>query len=51
MAGFAYNNAENASTGHTTFELNCGYYPCMSYKKNLNLCSKLKTDEESSNKL
>ena len=23
---FAYNNAQNASTGHMLFELNCGYH-------------------------
>ena len=27
MAEFAYNNAKNASTGHTPFELNCGFHP------------------------
>ncbi len=27
MAEFTYNNAKNASTGHTPFELNCGYHP------------------------
>ena len=32
MAEFAYNNAKNASTGPTPFELNCGYHPCISYK-------------------
>ena len=26
MAEFTYNNAKNASTNHTPFELNCGYY-------------------------
>ncbi len=26
MTEFAYNNAKNASTGHTSFELNCGYH-------------------------
>ena len=31
MAEFAYNNAKNASTGHTPFELNCGYYFQVSY--------------------
>ena len=35
MAKFAYNNAKNASTGHTPFELNCGYHLQMSYKKKL----------------
>ena len=29
MAKFAYNNAKNASTSHTPFELNCGYYRWM----------------------
>ena len=27
MAEFAYNNAKNATTSHTPFKLNCGYYP------------------------
>ena len=27
MAEFAYNNAKNASTGFTSFELNCEYHP------------------------
>ena len=36
MAEFAYNNANNASTGHTPFELNCGFHPRMSYKKDVN---------------
>ena len=31
---FAYNNAKNYSTGHTPFELNCGYHPCVSSEKN-----------------
>ena len=35
MAGFADNNAKNASTGHTPFELNCGYHPRMLYKENV----------------
>ena len=35
MAEFAYNNAKNASTGHTLFELNCGYHPRMSYKEDV----------------
>ncbi len=32
MADFAYNNAKNASTGHTPFELNCGYHPSVFFK-------------------
>ena len=43
MAEFAYNNAKNASTGHTLFELNCGYYPRMSYKKDVNPRSQSKS--------
>ena len=35
MAEFAYNNAKNASTGFTPFELNCGYHPQIFYKENL----------------
>ena len=35
MAEFAYNNAKNASTGHTPFELNYGYHPRMSYKEDV----------------
>ncbi len=35
MAKFAYNNAKNASTGHTPFELNCGYHPRVSFKEDV----------------
>ena len=51
MAEFAYNNAKNASTDHTPFELNCGYYPCVSFKEDINPCSQSKTAEELSSKL
>ena len=43
MAEFAYNNAKNASTGHTSFELNYGYHLWISYKKDVNLYSKSKS--------
>ena len=46
MAEFAYNNAKNASTGHTPFELNCSYHPWMSYKEEVNPHSKLKSTDE-----
>ena len=36
MAEFAYNNAKNASTGFTSFELNYGYYPRVFYEEDLN---------------
>ena len=51
MAEFAYNNAKNASTGFTLFELNCGYHPRISYKEDLDPRSKSKTAEELSSEL
>ena len=36
MAKFAYNIAKNTSTNHMPFELNCGYYPSMSFKNDVN---------------
>ena len=51
MVEFAYNNAKNASTGHTPFELNCGYYPRMLYKEDVNLHSQSKLADELSAKL
>ena len=51
MAEFAYNNAKNASTGHTLFELNCGYHPRVFYKEDLDPRSKSKTAEELSSEL
>ncbi len=35
MVEFAYNNAKNASTGHTPFELNCGYHPRVSFEEDV----------------
>ena len=40
MAKFAYNNAKNTSTGHTPFELNCGYHPKVLFKEDVDPCSK-----------
>ena len=51
MAEFAYNNAKNASTRYTSFELNCRYHPRVSYKEDFNPCSKSRTAEELSSKL
>ena len=51
MAEFAYNNAKNASIGHTSFELNCGYHPRVSYEEDLDPRSKSKTAEELSSEL
>ena len=39
MAKFAYNNTKNSSTGHTLFELNCGYHLCVFFEEDTNLCS------------
>ena len=51
MAEFAYNNTKNASTGHTLFELNCGYHPCVFYKEDLDPHSKSKTTKKLSSEL
>ena len=51
MIEFTYNNIENASTGHTLFELNCGYYPQMLYEKKVNSRSKSKLADKLSAKL
>ena len=46
MAEFAYNNAKNASTGHTPFELNCGYHPRVSYEEDIDPRSRSKSANE-----
>ncbi len=46
MAEFAYNNAENASTSHTPFELNCGFHPQTSYEEDVDPRSQLKSTDE-----
>ena len=46
MAEFAYNNAINASTGHTPFELNCNYYLQMLSRKKIDPCSKSKSADK-----
>ena len=51
MAEFAYNNAKNASTGHTPFELNCGYHPRVSYEEDIDPRSKSKLADELSAEL
>ncbi len=47
MAKFAYNNAKNASTSHTPFELNYGYYSRISFEEDVD--SRLRS--RSANKL
>ena len=51
MAEFIYNNAKNASTGHTSFNLNSEYYLCVSYEEDLDSRSKLRIAETISSKL
>ena len=51
MTEFAYNNAKNASTGHTPLKLNFGHHPRMSYEDNINPQSKSKLADESSAEL
>ena len=51
IAEFAYNNTKNTSTGHTLFELNCGYHPWVSYEENINPRSKSKSADKFSAKL
>ena len=46
MAEFAYNNAKNASTGHTPLELNCGYHLCISCEEDTDPRSRSKTANE-----
>ena len=51
MTEFAYNNAKNASTGHTPFELNYGYHPRMSYEEDVDPRSQSKSADELSAEL
>ena len=46
MAKFVYNNAKNANTRHTPFELNCKYHFWVFYKKDIDPCSKFKSADE-----
>ncbi len=46
MVKFAYNNAKNASTGHTPFEPNCGYHPQVSYEKDVDPRSQSKSADK-----
>ena len=51
MAEFIYNNAKNASFSHTLFEFNCGYYPQMLYKDDVDPCSMSKSANKLSTEL
>ena len=43
MAEFAYNNAKNANTSHTPFELNCDYHLRVFFEEATDPCSRSKT--------
>ena len=51
IAKFVYNNAKKSSTGYTLFKLNCGYYPQILYKEEVNSYSKFKSVNELSAEL
>ena len=51
MAEFAYNNAKNASTSHTPFELNYSFHPRMSYKEDVDPRFQFKSADELSAEL
>ena len=51
MVVFAYNIAKNANTSYILFELNCRYYPGISFEKDLDPRSKSKTIKELFSKL
>ena len=46
MAKFVYNNAKDASIGHTPFELNYGYHPRILYQEDVNPRSRFKSADE-----
>ncbi len=46
MAGFAYNNAKNASTGHTPFEFNSGYHPRVFFEEDIDFRSRSRCANE-----
>ena len=51
MPEFTYNNAKNASTGHTPFELNCGFYPRVSFKDDVDPHSRSRFADKLTNEL
>ena len=51
MAEFAYNDAKNSSTGLTPFELNYGYYLCVSFEEDTDPYFQSKSADELSAEL
>lgn len=46
MAEFVYNNSKNVNRSHLPFEINCGFKPKVSYKYDVDSCSKSKAEDE-----
>ena len=46
MAEFAYNNAKNASTGHTPFKLNCSFHLQVFFEDDVDPHSKSRSANE-----
>ncbi len=46
IAEFAYNNAKNASTGHTPFKLNYGYHPRVFFEEDVDPRSRSRSANE-----
>ncbi len=46
IAEFAYNNTKNASTGITSFELNCGYYLKVAFEEDVDPRSRSRSANE-----
>ena len=51
MVEFAYNNIKNVNTGHTSFELDCRYHACISFKNDTYFCSRFCTVKTLAKKL
>ena len=51
MAEFTYNNAKHANMRYIFFKLNCGYYPWVSYKNDIDPRSKPKVADKLTKKL
>ena len=51
IAEFTYNNLKNDSIRYIFFELNYKYYLYISYKKNVNLCSRFKVGDNITKRL
>ena len=51
MVKFDYNNVKYASIRYMTFKLNCRYHPQVSYKEDIDYCSRSRVADELTEKL